>query len=261
MRLVHLGDVAVSRMNLEPGWCWSRDVAPIAGTSTCDLRHVGYVIAGSLLVRMDDGTEMVLSTGDAYEIPPGHDARVVGDELFDTVEFTSGHVFAKSPEEIGKRFLATIVFTDIVDSTRILERVGDQEWSRLLLAHNEGVRAVIDRYQGREIATLGDGFFAIFDGAARAVQAAAEIGPAVSPLGLQVRIGVHTGEVEISGDQPRGLAVHAAARVAGLSDGGEVLVSGMTHDLIDGSTLKFVHRGNFELKGISGERAIYSLEG
>jgi class 3 adenylate cyclase len=130
----------------------------------------------------------------------------------------------------------------------------------LLRAHNERIRAVIDRHRGREIATHGDGFLALFDGAAKAVRAAAAMDPAVGELGIRVRAGVHTGEVTIVGGQARGVAVHAAARVAALAAGGEVLVSGTTHDSLEGSGLAFAFRGSHVLKGLSGPRPIFALE-
>ena len=178
---------------------------------------------------------------------------------WESVEFTSAHEFAKSSEELGERILATILFSDIVDSTATLERVGDAEWAKLVRAHNERIRTVIDRHRGREMGTLGDGFLALFDGAARAVQAGAAMGPAVAELDLRVRVGIHTGEVEIAGGQARGVAVHAAARVAALAGAGEVLVSGTTCDLIAGSGLGFDSRGEHELKGLTGARPIFAL--
>lgn len=259
MDVVKLDEIAIARFVFQPGWRWSDDVAPITGTRSCQHRHLGYTISGTLEVRMDDGTCMTIGPGDAYEIPPGHDAWVAGDEPWDSVEFTSGHAFGRSPAELGERVLATIVFSDIVESTAVLERVGDAAWATLLLAHNEAVRTVIDRFRGRELATLGDGFFALFDGAARAVQAAAAMGPAVARLGLRLRAGIHTGEVEIVGSQARGVAVHAAARVAALAQPGEVLVSGTTRELLDGSGLAFDARGEFALKGLSSPRPIFAL--
>jgi class 3 adenylate cyclase len=254
-----LDDLAVSRFVFQPGWCWSRDVAPIAGTRSCQHRHVGYTLSGTLGVRMDDGTRMTIGPGDVYEIPPGHDGWVVGDEPWDALEFTSGHTFGRSPADLGERVLATIVFSDIVDSTGVVERVGDAEWARLLLAHNEAVRSVVDRFRGREFATLGDGFLALFDGAARAVHAAAALGPAVAGLGLTLRAGVHTGEIEVVGGQARGVAVHVAARIAALATPGDVLISGTTCDLLDGSGLAFEGRGDHLLKGLSGPRAVFAL--
>jgi class 3 adenylate cyclase len=257
--VVTLDEMAIGRVVLQPGWRWSKDVAPIAGTSSCQHRHVGHMITGSLEVRMNDGTKLVIGPNDAYEIPPGHDAWVLGEESCDSVEFTSAHAFGLSPEELGERVLATILFSDIVASTAVLERVGDHAWTNLLREHNARIRAAIDRHRGREIATAGEGFLALFDGAAKAVQAAALMDPAVRDLGVHVRVGIHTGEVEIVGGQARGVAVHAAARVAALAGPGEVHVSGTTRDLLDGSGLTFESRGEHELKGLSGARPIFAL--
>jgi class 3 adenylate cyclase len=259
IEVVTLDEIAFARFVFQPGWRWSKDIAPITGTRSCQHRHVGYTISGTLEIRMDDGTRMTIGPGDAYEIPPGHDGWVVGDEPWDSVEFTSGHTFARSPEELGERVLATIVFSDIVESTAVLERIGDAAWASLLREHNEAVRAVIDRFRGREVVTLGDGFLALFDGAARAVQAAAAIDRTVAALGLRVRSGIHTGEVEIAGGQARGVAVHAAARIAALAGPGEVLVSGTTCDLLDGSGLGFEPRGEHALKGLTGTRPVFAL--
>jgi len=259
IEIVTLDEMAVGRFVFRPGWRWSKDVAPIAGTSLCQHRHVGYTISGALEVQMQDGTKLVIGPGEAYEIPPGHDAWVLGDEPWDSVEFTSAHAFGLSPEELGERVLATILVSDIVASTALLERVGDRAWSELLREHNAKIRAAIDRYRGREIDAAGDGFLALFDGAARAVHAAALMDPSVAELGARVRVGLHTGEVEITGGRARGVAVHAAARVASLAGPGEVLVSGTTRDLLDGSGLSFEPRGEHELKGLTGARPIFAL--
>jgi len=257
--VVNLDETAVCRFVFQPGWRWSKDVAPVAGTDSCQHRHVGYTMSGSLEVRMDDGTSLVIGPGEAYEIPPGHDAWVVGDEPWDSVEFSSGFAFGRSPEELGERVLATILFSDIVASTALSERLGDQAWAKLLHEHNVRIRAAIDRYRGREIDSAGDGFLALFDGAAKAVRAAALMDPSVAELGARVRVGIHTGEVEIAGGKARGVAVHAAARVASLAGPGEVLVSGTTRDLLDGSGLSFEARGEHELKGLSGARPVFAL--
>lgn len=259
VEIVMLDEIAVSHFVFQPGWRWATDVGPIAGTETCQHRHVGYTLSGKLAVRMGDGTCLTIGPGDAYEIPPGHLAWVEGDVPWESVEFTSGHAYGKSPEDLGERVLATIVFSDICDSTATLERIGDTEWTRVLREHNERIRAVIDRFRGREITTLGDGFLALFDGAGKAVLAAAAMDAAVADLGIHVRAGVHTGEVAVVGGQARGVAVHAAARVAAMAGLGEVLASGTTRDLLDGSGITFEFRGNHELKGLSGMRPIYAL--
>jgi len=259
LELVMLDEIAVSHFVFQPGWRWSKDVGPIAGTPSCQHRHVGFTIGGRLTVRNDDGTTLTIGPGDAYEIPPGHDAWVDGDAPWESVEFTSGHAYGKSPDDLGERVLATIVFSDICDSTATLERLGDSEWTRVLREHNERIRTLIDRHRGRELATLGDGFLALFDGAAKAVLAAAAMEPAMADLGIHVRAGVHTGEFAIVGGQARGVAVHAAARVSALAGPGEVLVSWSTHDMLDGSGLAFEARGTHELKGLTGARPIFAL--
>jgi class 3 adenylate cyclase len=259
VEIVTLDEIAVSRFVFQPGWTWATDVGPIAGTTSCQHRHVGYTVSGRLGVRTDDGTTLSIGPRDAYEIPPGHVAWVEGDVPWESVEFTSGHAYGRSPEALGERVLATLVFSDICNSTAVLELVGDTEWTRIIREHNQRIRTVIDRFRGRELATLGDGFLALFDGAAKALMAAAAMDPAVADLGIRVRAGVHTGEVAFTGGQARGVAVHAAARVAALAGSGEVLVSGTTHDLLDGSGLSFEFRGAHELKGLTGARPIFAL--
>jgi class 3 adenylate cyclase len=258
--VVQLGEASVGRFLFQPGWRWSVDVSPITGTRSCQHRHLGYTISGSLHVRMEDGTELVIRPGDAYEIPPGHDAWVEGDEPWHSVEFASARTFGVPPEELGDRTLATILFSDIVDSTAMLADLGDRAWAEVVAEHNVRIRAAIDQYRGRELATLGDGFLALFDGAAKAVRAAALMDHAVADLGLRLRVGIHTGEIEVVGGQARGVAVHTAARVASLSGAGQVLVSGTTHDLLDGSDLEFEPHGEHELKGLSGKRMLFVLK-
>lgn len=258
--IVTLDEISVGKFVFQPGWRWSKDVKPVVGTPSCQFRHLGYTVSGSLEVHMDDGTTLVIGPGEAYEIPPGHDAWVVGAEPWFGVEFASAQQYGLPPEALGERVLATVMFSDIVGSTATLARLGDHAWAQLVQEHNVRIRAAIDRHRGREIHTTGDGFFALFNGAARAVHAAALMDETVAELGIRVRVGLHTGEVEVVGGQARGLAVHAAARIASLAGAGEVLVSGMTHDLLEGSGLSFQARGEHELKGLSGSRPVFALQ-
>lgn len=259
MDLVDLDETAVGRMTLQPGWRWSTDVAPKLGTPSCQVRHLGATVAGHLHVVVDDGSEMDVRAGDAYEIPAGHDAWVVGDTAWQAFEFASARVYGATDEEAGVRSLGTILMTDIVGSTATLEHVGDTKWHSMLLAHNELLRAQIDRFGGREIRTTGDGFQVLFTGAARGVRCAAAMVAAVEDLGIQIRAGLHTGDVELSAGNLHGIAVHAAARVSALAGPGEVLVSAVTRDLLDGSGLVFEERGVHELKGLSGARPVFAL--
>ena len=185
---------------------------------------------------------------DVYDIPPGHDATVVGDETFEAIEFASARIFAMPTD--GDRVLAAVLCTDIVDSTSHLRRLGDSAWRELLTEHNRQTRGELNRFRGREIQTTGDGFLAVFEGPARAVRCAQAIGSSVGNLGIAIRAGIHTGEVELIGADVRGLAVHEAARVAGAATAGEVLVSATTKLLLAGSALSFESAGIHQLKGL-----------
>jgi class 3 adenylate cyclase len=259
LEAVDLDETVVGRVTLPPGWRWATDVQPVVGTTSCEVRHVSFAISGRLHVVMDDGTEMDIDGGDVHEIPPGHDAWVVGDEPYVAIEWANSARYGESPDDAGERILATILLTDLVDSTAHLGRVGDAAWRTLIVEHNARLRRQLDIHRGREVTTTGDGFLAIFDSPARAVRCAAAMGPAVDDLGLRVRAGAHTGEVGIVAGSPRGLAVHAAARIAALAGPGEVLVSATTRDLLEGSDLEFEDRGLHELKGIAGARRVFAL--
>ena len=156
------------------------------------------------------------------------------------------------------RVLSTVLFTDIVDSTAKAVAAGDRQWRSKLEAHNAAVRAQLQRHRGREVKTTGDGFLALFDGPARAVRCAQEIVKAVRPLDLEVRAGVHTGEIELMGDDVGGIAVHIAARVAQRAAASEVLASSMVKDLVTGAGLEFVEQGPAELKGLAEPVRLFS---
>ena len=157
------------------------------------------------------------------------------------------------------RILATVLFTDIVGSTQQLSEVGDAEWRSILARHDERARAEIERHRGRYVDSTGDGLLATFDGPARAVRCAQAIGSSVRDLGIQIRAGVHTGEVELDGDTVRGIAVHIGARVAALGGPSEVLVSQTVKDLVAGSGLIFEDRGEHELKGVPDAWHLYRV--
>jgi class 3 adenylate cyclase len=163
-------------------------------------------------------------------------------------------------EPVPERVLATVLFTDIVGSTERAAELGDRSWRELLSAHDRAVRAELERFRGREVDTAGDGFFATFDGPARAVWCAAAIRHSVQALGLDVRAGVHTGECELDGEKVRGIAVHTGARVVSLARPGEVLVSSTVKDLVAGSGIVFEDRGAHDLKGVPGEWRLFAVE-
>jgi class 3 adenylate cyclase len=259
MELVELGDAAIAHTTFEPGWHWAKHVKPIAGTATCEVHHLGYVLSGHLHVDMDQGGSIDLLAGDVFEVPPGHVAYVVGDEPWSSIDFAGRRLFAKSPAEPSGRTLMTIVFTDLSRSTETARELGDARWLALLAEHNQAVRAQIERFGGREIHTTGDGFLVLFDNPGRAVRGAALMLDAATAHGLTARAGVHMGEIEFQGDDVRGIAVHAAARILALAEPGEVLVSGTVRDLLAGSGLTFSERGEFELPGIEGHRVLAAL--
>jgi len=161
----------------------------------------------------------------------------------------------------GRRFLSTVLFTDIVDSTRLAAEIGDDAWRRLLAQHHELVRRQLRRFEGREIDTAGDGFFAVFDAPARAVGCALAIVDLVEELGIGVRAGVHMGEVEEMGRRLGGIGVHIGARIASLAGANEVLASGTVKDLVAGSGLVFESLGTHELKGVPGEQRVFRVRG
>jgi len=256
-----LDDNVFGRMTYEPGWRWSIDVKPVAGTDRCQYHHLGVTLQGRLLVEMPDGTELEIGPGDVFEIPPGHDASVVGDDTFVSVDFAGMRTYGSSAEERHERTLGSILLTDIVDSTARASAIGRGRWREVVAQHNELTERVIDRHRGRLVKTTGDGILALFDSAERAVRAAAGIRDAVAPLDLQIRAAVHTGEVEIVPGDIRGLALHALARLNALAGPGEILVSGTTRDLLDGSELAFEDRGRHELRGLEGARTVFALVG
>jgi class 3 adenylate cyclase len=246
-------------MTYEPGWRWSEDLKPLVGGESCQIRHVGVVISGHLHIEMDDGATMELLRDDVYEIPPGHDAWVVGDERWTSIDSEGRRYFAKLAEAAEARSLATILLTDIVSSTETAERLGDSAWRGLLATYHVTATRNIERHRGREVATTGDGVLASFDSPARAVRCAVDTAAAAHDLGIEQRAGVHTGEVDRVGDDVRGIAVHVAARVAAAASAGEVLVSATTNVLLTGSGIATLSRGRHSLKGIDQPVELFAV--
>ncbi len=256
--VVDMDDHVVGRMVYEAGWRWSMDVKPIAGTESCQYHHVGYTVSGRLRVQMPDGTELEVGPDEVFEFPPGHDAWVVGDEPWVGIDFEAMRTYGRQAAGT-ERTLASIVITDIVDSTRRAGELGGSGWRDAVGDHNRRAQAAIDRHRGRLVKTTGDGVLAQFDGAERAVRAADAILAAASELGLALRAGVHSGEVDVSPGDLRGIAVHTAARIMSEAGPGEVLVSATVRDLVEGSDLAFEDAGVRELKGLAGKRQLFRL--
>ena len=257
---ISLDDATVGHCRFDPGWRWSTDTGPLLGTTSCPMRHLGYAMSGTMHVVMDDGQALDVGPGEVFDIPPGHDKWVVGDESWVTIEWGgSGRAMLAALHDRPGRLLATVVFTDIVDSTARLRELGDGPWRDLLSTHNGRMREQLNVYRGREVKTTGDGLLAVFDSPTRAVRCAAAMVDASRVMGVAIRVGVHTGEVELVGDDVRGIAVHLAARVLALAGPDEVWLTTTTAELVEGSGLRLEDAGTHELKGLSGARQLWRV--
>jgi class 3 adenylate cyclase len=259
---VGLGDEVVGHCRFEPGWRWSTEFGPQLGLDSCPIRHLGYSISGTVRVRMDDGEILDIGPDTVFDIPPGHDQWVIGDEPWVTIEWgASGRALAEALNDTGTRSLATVLFTDIVDSTARLAALGDAAWRDLLARHDSRIRAELNVQRGREVKTTGDGFLAVFDSPARAARCALALVAAMPELGLAIRVGLHTGEIESVGVDVRGVAVHVASRLMATAAPNEIVVSSTTSELLEGSGMGLVPIDAIELKGLPGRRERFRLLG
>jgi class 3 adenylate cyclase len=244
---------AVMRMN---GEIDVRHVLPVIRVPTLILHRLGdrltSIDQARVIARGIAGAKLVELPGIDHH-PTAGDADAIVDEI---EEFLTGVRHGPEPD----RVLATVLFTDIVGATEKAAALGDRRWRDLLEGHHDLVRHQLGRFRGREIDTAGDGFLATFDGPARAIRCARAVSDGVRALGLEVRAGLHTGEVEMLGDKVSGLAVHIGARVAAAAGPGEVLVSSTVKDLVAGSGLRFQDRGVRTLKGVPGEWQLFAVE-
>jgi class 3 adenylate cyclase len=245
----------LARMNMEID---IRHVLPIIGVPTLLVHRVGDAIPilySRYMAERIPGAELVELSGD------DHAPFVDPDQVVEPVAEFLRRVWGQRTWEQTEidRVLATVLFTDIVGSTERAVELGDREWHDLVERHHGLVRSQLARFRGREIDTAGDGFFATFDGPARAIHCACAIADAVRELGIDIRAGLHTGEVELAEDKPRGIAVHIGARVSARAEPGEVLVSNTVKDLVAGSGIEFDDRGTAELKGVPGEWRLYAV--
>jgi class 3 adenylate cyclase len=257
--LVEIGGLTVGYLVTQPGWRWSVDVRPTVGGEWCQARHIGVVLSGSVAVQLKDGRTLQFGPNDVFDVPPGHDGWTVGDEPCIQIEWAGLYTFAGLGTGLQGRALLTLLFTDLVDSTVTAKKLGDTAWRELLTEHFVATRAELDRFGGREVDTTGDGMLATFDGPARALHCAAAIQRAAERQGLRIRAGVHVGEVELVGNNIRGVAVHEASRIMGQAAGDEILVSETTRILALTSGLRFEDRGTHELKGLAGEWRLHAL--
>jgi len=252
VRVVDLGDITVGHFVHQPGWSWYDCVRPTVGGDWCQARHLGMILSGRLGVELDDGTKLEFGPEDVFDIPPGHNGWAIGDEPLVQLEWAGIRAFAGFPTGIHSRVLITLLLTDLVDSTATAARLGDTRWRDLLSKHFESARLQLERFRGREIDTTGDGLLATFAAPGPALHCAAAIRRTAEADGLAIRAGVHVGEVELVGQNIRGVAVHEAARIMAQAGSGEILVSDATR-MFAGAGVAFEDHGTYELKGLEGE--------
>jgi class 3 adenylate cyclase len=233
-----------------------RDVLPLIRVPTMILHRVEDAIVP---IEVGRYVASLMPRARYIELDGCDHLPVLGDSdavIGEIEEFLTGMRQEREPD----RVLATILFTDIADSTRHAVELGDKRWRDLLLMHDHVVRHQLERFAGREVKTIGDGFLATFDGPARAIRCARAIVEAMRPLGIEARAGLHTGECEVIGEDIGGLAVHIAARVSALAGRGEVLASRTVTDLVAGSKIRFAARGEHALKGVPGTWELFAVE-
>jgi class 3 adenylate cyclase len=252
--------LAIGRAVLQPGWRWSEDLRPIVGTPSCLVHHLQLVLSGRLGVRMDGGEEHVFEPSSVIDIPPGHDAWVVGDEPLVILDVSGNSADFALPAP-RTRSVLTMLMTDIVDSTKIAARMGDAAWKQRLAEHNRIVRRHLERFGGREVDTTGDGFLAAFTSAGAALRCALAICAAIAATGVQVRAGVHTGEVDLVEDGDlRGIAVHETARIMAAAAPGTVYTSALSRALAGGGPVTFASVGTQSLKGFDEPVELFRVE-
>jgi class 3 adenylate cyclase len=235
-----------------------------------DIRGLLGSIQAPVLVLHRTGDRMANVNASRYmaeRIPGARMVELPGDDHLpffgdqdNVVELTQEFLTGARPVVEPDRVLATVLFTDIVDSTRLAAELGDRRWHRLLVEHQEVVRQQLGRFRGREVKTTGDGFLATFDGPARAIRAAHAIRAGLAELDLEVRVGLHTGECELLGEDIGGIAVHIAARVMAAAGAGEVVCSRTVKDLVAGAGYAFADRGTRTLKGVPDSWQLYAVE-
>jgi class 3 adenylate cyclase len=232
-----------------------RSLLPAVAVPTLVMHRAGDPVVevenGRYLAERIPGARWVELLGEDFVLWAG-DLDTIADEM---EEFLTGHRIGPEPT----RIVATVMFTDVVGSTARAEALGDAAWADLLRAHDARVRAELRRFGGREIDTAGDGFLASFDSPTAAIRCARAVQTTVREIGVEVRIGLHTGECEVSGEKLRGVAVHIGARVAGKADAGEVFVSQTVKDIAAGSGFAFEDAGEHELKGIPDRWHLYRV--
>jgi class 3 adenylate cyclase len=253
------GGLVIGRAVLEPGWRWSEDVKAVVGTPSCQIHHLQLIHSGRLGVRLDSGEEAEVGPNQVVDIPSGHDAWVIGHEPLVILD-VFGHSADFAQPAAHARAVLTMLMTDIVDSTKVAGRLGDAAWKGRLADHNRIVRRQLSQHGGREVDTTGDGFLAAFNSAEAALRAALAICHAVRTAEVEIRAGVHTGEVDlVEGGDLRGIAVHETARIMAAAGAGVVYTSGLTRLLAAASGLTFRSVGTHALKGFETPVELFTV--
>jgi len=259
---VEIAGFTVGRTVQQPGWRWSKN-DPRAATEGvwCQAHHVGVVLSGRWGAEFQDGAVMEWGPEDVFDCPPGHDGYTIGDAPCTMIEWMGLRTFNAPQTGFGDRVLAALLFTDLVDSTATVSRIGDVAWHDLLSEHYHVARGELERFGGREVETTGDGMLATFDAPARALRCAGAIREAAERQGLRIRAGVHVGEVALAEGGIRGVAVHEAARILAAAEADEILVSEIARSLAAPAGLLFEDRGSHELKGLSEPLRLHAYVG
>jgi class 3 adenylate cyclase len=232
-----------------------RDRLPAIGTPVLVVNRAEHAI---LPVRNARALAKALPNARLVELP-GRDTAIFSSDVDAVADEIQAFLTGTRPPPRADRVLSTVLFTDVVGSTDTAARIGDQDWRELLGRHNRILRASLARFGGREVHTAGDGFLATFDSPRHAIECARAAGESVRAIGLEIRAGVHTGEIELSEGDVQGIAVHIGARISALAGAGEVFVSSTVKDLVAGSGIGFEDRGEHQLKGVPGEWRVFAV--
>jgi len=255
--ILEIGGFGLARTVHDSGFRWSTHIKPVLGTEWCEIRHLGLLVRGRMHVLLSNGEEFEVGAGEVFDIPPFHDGWIVGAEECETVDWTGARSWLSPLETLGRRVLLTLLFTDLVGSTATATALGQTRWGELLAQHNAVLTDTLSRFGGHQVSTTGDGTLATFDGAARAIRCSHALHDAVGELGLQIRVGIHTGEVDVSPEDVTGVAVHEAARIVAIAEPGDTLVSETTAALSSDADIQLVEQGDHELRGTGRSRRLF----
>ncbi len=257
--ILEIGGFGLARTVHAADFRWSTHIAPVVGTEWCEARHIGLLVRGIMHVVLAIGEEFEVGPGELFDIPPQHDGWIVGGEECETIDWTGVRSWLSPLDSLSRRVLLTVLFTDLVDSTGTATSLGPTRWGELLAQHGNIVADTLGRFRGRLLSTTGDGVLATFDGAARAIRCAPALHEALGALGLHIRIGIHTGEVDLASDDISGITVHEAARILALAGPGETLVSDTTAGLASDPDITLVEFGTHELRGTGKSRMLFRV--